>query len=236
VFTSDGGNTWSTKLKTTNYLISIYFISPSIGWAIARSNNTIFKTTDGGDTWTEQSIDASFPLSSLYFISSQKGWIIAGNEIFKTNDGGSTWHKQIWAGYTYLNDIAFTSETDGWIIGGNGLILKTTDGGGIVSVENKDISHIPTDFSLSQNYPNPFNPTTTIKYQLPSAGHVTLKVYDMLGREVATLVNEEKAPGNYEVTFDANHSEQCRGMASGVYFYRLQAGNFSETKKFVLMK
>ena len=85
-------------------------------------------------------------------------------------------------------------------------------------------------FSLSQNYPNPFNPSTVISYQLPVSGNVTLKVYDTLGREVASLVNEEKLPGNYEVKFDGSN------LSIGVYFYRLQSGTFSETKKFVLMK
>ncbi len=85
-------------------------------------------------------------------------------------------------------------------------------------------------FSLSQNYPNPFNPSTIISWQAPVAGHNTLKVYDELGSEVATLINEERPAGNYEVEFDAT------GLPSGVYFYRLQAGDFSETKQMILMK
>ncbi len=89
---------------------------------------------------------------------------------------------------------------------------------------------ITRDYHLSQNYPNPFNPTTTISYQLSAFSRVKLKVYNMLGREVATLVNEEKAPGNYEVKFDGSN------LSSGVYFYRMQVGNFTQTKKFVLLK
>jgi hypothetical protein len=89
---------------------------------------------------------------------------------------------------------------------------------------------IPSIFTLSQNYPNPFNPITTINYQIPSAGHVSLKVYDILGREITTLVNEEKTAGNYEIKFNGS------GLSSGVYFYRLQSGLFSETKKFMLLK
>jgi hypothetical protein len=84
--------------------------------------------------------------------------------------------------------------------------------------------------SLSQNYPNPFNPSTTIKFSIPNTQFTTLKVYNILGREVATLVNEEKTPGNYEVQFNGSN------LSSGVYFYRLQSGSFSEIKKFVLMK
>ncbi|MCL4548190.1 MAG: T9SS type A sorting domain-containing protein [Bacteroidetes bacterium] len=90
--------------------------------------------------------------------------------------------------------------------------------------------NVPKEFYLSQNYPNPFNPTTTIKFSIPNSQFATLKVYDMLGREVATLVNEEKAPGNYEVKFDGSN------LSSGVYFYRMQAGSFSQTKKFVIQK
>jgi len=85
-------------------------------------------------------------------------------------------------------------------------------------------------FALEQNYPNPFNPATTISYQLPTEGQVSLKVYDMLGNEVATLVNEMKTAGEYQVDFNA------AALSSGIYFYRLQAGNFVETKRMMLMK
>ena len=95
----------------------------------------------------------------------------------------------------------------------------------------------PVDFALEQNYPNPFNPTTEIRYQIPEVrsqisevSHVTLKVYDVLGREVATLVNEELKAGSYEKTFSAE------GLSSGVYFYKLKSGNLSETRKMLLMK
>jgi phosphatidylserine/phosphatidylglycerophosphate/cardiolipin synthase-like enzyme len=99
----------------------------------------------------------------------------------------------------------------------------------LVSVEQID-PHIPASFSLLQNYPNPFNPSTRIKYSLPSNQLVTLRVYDLLGREVATLVNEKQAAGTYQVQFSMN------GLASGVYFYRLGASGFVETKKMLLMK
>jgi hypothetical protein len=89
---------------------------------------------------------------------------------------------------------------------------------------------VPEEFSLSQNYPNPFNPATTITYGLPRTLQVRLTVYDILGREVATLVNEKKAAGVYQVRFDG------RSLASGVYFYRLDAGGFVASKKLLLMK
>jgi len=88
----------------------------------------------------------------------------------------------------------------------------------------------PTTFSLSQNYPNPFNPSTVISYQLAVTSHINLKVYDILGRNVAVLVNEKLKPGTYEVTWDASNNP------SGVYYYTLRAGEFSDTKKMVLVK
>ncbi len=93
--------------------------------------------------------------------------------------------------------------------------------------ENPDV---PKVYGLSQNFPNPFNPSTVVRYQLPAAGNVKLVVYDLLGREVAVLVNEKMAPGNHEVKFDGS------GLASGVYFYRMQAGDFVQTRRLLLLK
>jgi hypothetical protein len=91
-------------------------------------------------------------------------------------------------------------------------------------------NNLPDNFNLEQNYPNPFNPTTQINYSIPSSRKVVLKVYDELGREVAELVNSDQSAGNYSVDFNAS------GLASGVYFYRLQAGSFVQMKKMILMK
>jgi hypothetical protein len=91
-------------------------------------------------------------------------------------------------------------------------------------------SEVPASYSLSQNYPNPFNPSTSIRYELPRAGVVRLAVYDVMGREVETLVNERQAAGSYEATFDGS------GFASGVYFYRLTADGYGETRKMILIR
>jgi len=100
-----------------------------------------------------------------------------------------------------------------------------------IQVGNKNNqTTIPAVFSLDQNYPNPFNPVTSIKYSIPKQTLVKLIVYDVIGREVTTLVNNELKPGNYETTFDATN------LASGVYFYRIEAGNFTDVKKMVLIK
>jgi photosystem II stability/assembly factor-like uncharacterized protein len=147
-------------------------------------------------------------------------------------------------GYSSYNNVNYTISSSTYLVG---CILDGKTYGEvlpdyIVGIKEEQ-QVLPSKFSLSQNYPNPFNPSTTIQYSIPVAEthhgaslHVSLKVYDVLGREVATLVNDEKSPGNYEFIFDASRSEQGRRMASGVYFYRLQSGSFSETKKFVLMK
>ncbi|MDP2304035.1 MAG: T9SS type A sorting domain-containing protein [Ignavibacteria bacterium] len=97
-----------------------------------------------------------------------------------------------------------------------------------------DISNLPTEFSLEQNYPNPFNPMTTIKFSLAESGHTTLKIYDMLGKEVAVLINEFKNAGTHEINFDA--SSTAGGLSSGVYVYRLATGGEIHSKKFSLMK
>ena len=110
-----------------------------------------------------------------------------------------------------------------------------------VGVKENQRSQLPLEYSLSQNYPNPFNPSTTINYSIPNVethGHasVVLLVYDILGREVTTLVNQQQKAGNYEVTFDASH------LTSGIYFYRLQiyptgrGESFVESKKMILLK
>jgi Secretion system C-terminal sorting domain len=95
-----------------------------------------------------------------------------------------------------------------------------------------DEPKIPIQYNLSQNFPNPFNPSTTINYSIPKNSYVMIKVYDVLGNEVTSLVNEQKPAGNYSVTFNAGR----QGLASGIYFYRIHAGNFNETKKFMLIK
>jgi Secretion system C-terminal sorting domain len=110
--------------------------------------------------------------------------------------------------------------------------LKMVDNDGSFKYSNEvnvDIS-APAKFELSQNYPNPFNPSTIIRYQLPVNGQISLKVYNMLGKEVTTLVNEQKLAGSYEVTLNADK------LTSGVYYYQLKSGNFVETKKLALVK
>ncbi|MBS1551618.1 MAG: T9SS type A sorting domain-containing protein [Bacteroidetes bacterium] len=101
---------------------------------------------------------------------------------------------------------------------------------GLITSAEQTSTLIPDRYTLSQNYPNPFNPTTKINFSIPKNGIVTLKVYDVLGKEVMTLINEQKAAGSYEVVFNAGN------LASGAYFFRMQSGEFSEIKRMMLIK
>ncbi len=134
-----------------------------------------------------------------------------------------------------LNDtfrIATSRIVDSIVVDPNGWLLCKV--GSVtydptVSVDGQQ-TPLPVEFALEQNYPNPFNPVTTISYQLPVTSPVRLVVHDMLGREVAVLVREKKEPGNHEVRFDGS------GLSSGVYFYRMKAGDFVQTRRLLLLK
>ncbi len=102
--------------------------------------------------------------------------------------------------------------------------------GTILVTKIQDDNSIPVKYTMLQNYPNPFNPTTVISYSIPFSSHVSLKVYDVLGREVAVLVNREQLPGNYKIEFNAGK------LASGIYIYRINAGRFNDAKKLILIK
>ncbi|HSW55496.1 MAG TPA: T9SS type A sorting domain-containing protein [Ignavibacteriaceae bacterium] len=144
-----------------------------------------------------------------------------------------------WESISFVNGTGTTTETQSYSFVDNNLSsgtylyrLKQIDFDGTVEYTNTiDVEiNAPTIFSLEQNYPNPFNPLTVISYQLPVGGNAIIKVYDILGNEVATLVNEQKPAGSYNITFDAST------LPSGIYMYQLQAGSFSQSKKMILIK
>jgi hypothetical protein len=143
------------------------------------------------------------------------------NQMLNGNETGliGYWKFDVGTGLTTADQRS--NGNDGTIRGANWVP-------GISSV--KDEVGFPNSYSISQNHPNPFNPSTTIRFQVPNSSFLNLKVYDVLGNKVATLVNEEKPPGSYEVSFNA------AGLSSGIYFYKLQAGSFIETKKMLLLK
>ncbi len=128
-----------------------------------------------------------------------------------------------------LNSVCFTNENTGWFLGMNGTILKKMDGN-VTSLTNNYNQENADNFFLQQNFPNPFNPSTKIKFQIFKTGYISLKVFDLLGHEVANLVDETKSAGTYEVEFDAIR------LSSGIYFYRIRSGDFTETKKMLFLK
>jgi hypothetical protein len=171
---------------------------------------------------------------------------VAGNITLWRNNGVSTisWEKQTlssnFAGAwgVYAEDINSDGNID--VLGAASIagVVTWWENDGILGVKS-DLG-IPINFRLLQNYPNPFNPSTKIKYHIPELCCVTIKVYDVLGNEIATIVNEEKTAGTYKVEFDRasllNSVSGKGGYASGVYFYQLKAGSFVETKKMMVIK
>lgn len=188
-----------------------------------------YKDLSGTNLWTPVPV-AGFPTGNQEGKAITNGggytYCAVDNVIYILSDGGSSWS----TGYSYpagtqINILFY----DALLVGtGTGLYehSKVTD--------IKELTSVFNDFILYQNYPNPFNPTTTIKYSIPNVGkglvNSVLKVYDILGREVATLVNKEQAPGNYDVKFDAT------GLTSGIYFYKFESGSFVQTRKLLLLK
>jgi photosystem II stability/assembly factor-like uncharacterized protein len=234
--TSDGGENWN-HIGGILFPADIFFINNSIGWLVKNHNTRkVHKTTDGGITWQLQfDYPLDYQLGPIWFIGENYGWIGIRNQtnstshILYTEDGGVNWTEQNCGNVGKINSIYFIDSNAGWAVGEGGTILKTTTGG-VVSVEEGENDEIATSYYLSQSYPNPFNPSTKIRYSIPQSSNVIIKVFDILGNEIETLVDEEKSIGTYEITWYANN------LPSGVYFYRLQTGNFVETKKMVLLR
>jgi len=244
--TTDGGTDWMYQNESQMYNLScVYFIDSQTGWIVGGDfgNHTglIFKTVDGGTSWFNQTIASPLidRLGAIRFKNSQTGWIIGdfggySGHIFKTVNGGNNWALQTSATFPAPCSIFMIDLQTGWAVGGSpivvggGTILKTTNGGGVFI--SKISSNIPNKYNLSQNFPNPFNPVTNINFDIPKNTYVKVKIFDILGKEIETLVNEKLNPGTYEVTFNASQ------YPSGVYFYRLQAGDYNECKKMILIK
>ena len=235
--TENGGDTWASQIVgNENTLRSIFFINNNIGFT---AGNGFYKTTDGGNNWLVKYNSDSF-IRSIQFTTTYTGYGCGLNGlIIKTTDGGDSWFRVNSKTNKALTSLSFIDSVHGLFAGDLGTILKT-ENGIVTSVynnsDNKEFDY-PKDFSLSQNYPNPFNPSTTIKYSIPNEGtslmkSVQLKLYDILGREVATLINEKQNPGTYHCTISIINYK----LSSGVYFYQLRAGNFIETKKMVVIK
>jgi photosystem II stability/assembly factor-like uncharacterized protein len=244
--TSNGGNSWSSQF--INNLIAINgrssFTDVNNGWVAGKLESgvtpKIFHTINGGANWLEVTnipnpYGTTFHGISIYFLNQNVGWIAIRQVdeqgityVMQTTNGGNSWVQQSIPCDFNIFSIFFIDQNNGWLIGDNGCIAYTSTGGNITSVDNENV--IPLQFALEQNYPNPFNPSSSIQFAVSNRQFVTLKVFDVLGNEIETLVNEEKPAGTYEVTW---YAEQ---LPSGVYFYQIRAGSFVETKKMLLLK
>lgn len=235
-YTTDAGATW-TKVKT--------FLSSSTVYDIAIKDGYIWLTNDGGAIVRNFSDPGAIPVELTSFTASVNGnsvklnWQTAtevNNKGYfvERKNGNSNWESIAFingkGNSVNISEYSFIDKPA--VLGNYSYRLKqvdfdgTIDYSGIVEVNMT----APSSFMLNQNFPNPFNPATTIRYSVPQASKVTVKVYDMLGKEVASLVNETKQAGNYEVVFNASQ------LSSGVYFYKMQAGSFTDTKKLTLIK
>jgi len=233
VHTTDGGANWVRQITNASNgfrFTDVQFIDEMNGWVVG-IYGSIFLTTDGSATWQEIQSGTSESLISVHFVDDNKGWVAGdAGTILRTRDGGFTWEHQFSGVATNtLTSVCFVDTLNGWATGDGGTIVHTTDGGGVMDViEIK--SELPTNYLLSQNYPNPFNPSTRIKFTIPELRFTILKIYDVLGNEIAALVNEELPAGEYEIKFNSD------GLTSGIYFYQLKAGSYIETKKMLLLK
>jgi len=235
--TTNSGFNWVTLIPFNNFNYSaIHFVNNSTGFAVSNrysgtggSSRLRLKTTDSGVTWSHTSIETYYGpylYTDIFFINEQTGWLTSSDfyagYISKTTDGGNGWFQTFGpngsssGAHGGLFNIFAINEENVWVAGENGTIISTVSPLGIQAIS----SEIPKIYLLSQNYPNPFNPQTKTK----------LLIYDLLGREITTLVNEELRPGTYEAEWDGSN------YSSGVYFYKIISGDFTETKKMVLMK
>jgi hypothetical protein len=235
--TTDGGTTWNDAI--VNNIPEEYLSEDASDIEIVNENTAficgihlLLKTTDKGNTWDYialNDVGADSSHMTISFYNETLGYIgdFFTGVIYVTTDGGANWTKD----YTFqekYNLYCSDFNKDGEIYFGtnNGTILKWSNPS--VSVENTP--GLVNSYSLEQNYPNPFNPSTSISFSIAGGGLVTLKVYDVLGREAATLVNEELTAGSHSVKFNASE------LSSGIYFYTLTSGNYVSTRKMVLLK
>jgi photosystem II stability/assembly factor-like uncharacterized protein len=240
---TDAGLTWSRKNTSFQYDAMTVWFSDSLHGLC--SETSLARSTDGGVTWIPirhdtlglagwdwQSYENAF--ITLASVSGAKDlWATLDTIVYRSTDWGASWS----IAYANANDTLFYGSFA--TVGDSTVGYFTTLGANMVTcrfrekpegVHESAQEDVPTEFGLSQNYPNPFNPSTTIRYELPHASRVSLKVYNVLGQEVATLVNETKPAGVHEVQFDAG------SLASGFYYYQLKAGAFVGTKKLLLLR
>jgi hypothetical protein len=245
--TTNAGLNWSKEVMPTQ-IDAIYFFNATTGIAIGITESSayskIYRTTNAGNQWNTVTDIPNRMYNKLSGLQSTGtafgiGNLIDSNLFFtkissiKTTDFGVTWTVKDFNPELLSEGVCLVDANNYFISGGNlnypATVLKSTNGGNVFVSQTGN--NIPDKFSLSQNYPNPFNPSTNIRYQIPKNSFVILKVYNILGKEIATLVNEKLSPGEYESTFDGGN------LPSGVYFYSLYSdGVRIDTKKLVMLK
>ena len=230
-----GGLTWFSANSNVAYVLNdIYFPSLTTGIAVGYGTPipTILRSTNAGDNWSIVSTASGSGLNAIHFPTASSGWACGyGATVMFTSNSGANWvYQDAGVPGMILKDIFFVNSTTGWSVGTLGTIIKTTTGG-ITAVQQTG-TEVPENYSLSQNYPNPFNPSTNIKFAIRgnTVAQTFLSVYDILGNEVAVLINQNLQPGEYEAEWNAS------AFPSGVYYYKLQAWEYSETKKMILLK
>lgn len=237
LFTPDRGQTWVERYATTNaggYGWKLAFPTRQIGYVsfelstLARA--VALKTTDGGMSWSEKSVTTgNTDIQGIGFVSPERGWFggwnnsSTGTTMYATTDGGAVWQPS--GAMLNLNRIRVLNDTLAFAVG------ETVYRYGSPPTSAGDFAAAPAvTFTLDQNFPNPFNPVTTISFSLVHGGHVTLRVFNSLGQQVATLVEGRQAPGTHRVSFNASH------LAGGAYFYRLSVDDRTVTREMVLLK
>lgn len=227
---TDHGETWEER----GVLVAgaIAFAINSAGHIFAQSPyGGVFRSTDDGDTW----VQVNSGLSNTWFytltINSIGHIFVAGQDsvgVFLSTDNGDSW-ATVNTGLTDPDVTALAVNPSGYVFAGTyaSSVFRSVEP--TVGVKDRG-NDMPLTFALGQNFPNPFNPSTVIRYQLPVNSHVTLKVYDVLGKEVVTLVDEIKVAGYHDAAFDATR------LSSGVYFYRIAAGSYMSVKKMLVVK
>jgi photosystem II stability/assembly factor-like uncharacterized protein len=222
---SDGGQTWEELPDSLGYMDGIFFVDSQYGWAISYPG--ILRTTDGGVHWSVASRESFNNMYSMRFADRQNGWMLGYNDAYRTTDGGATWQHENPFVDTRVNDLTVVDANHAWICGWHGVTMRF-DG---TPSSTPDVSAAsPASFVLLPAYPNPFNATATISYVLPRAERISLKVFDVLGREVAVLKEGVVPAGSHRVLFDGSH------LASGVYFTRLETGTRVQTQKMIMLK
>lgn len=225
---TNNGTDWTQTALNNKNIITIKVYDNKI--YAGTWGDGIYVSSNNGTSWTQ--INNGLDTHLVYSICFDNNNIYATiqESVFFSTNGGQNWFKAN-SGLPQINIWSIDVVGNYLFVGTGGMgIWKRPISELITNVQGE--IEIPSNYSLEQNYPNPFNPTTTIRYSIPKAGLVTLKVYDLQGKEVATLVNEFKQPGNYNSPFSLQNSR----LASGIYFYKITSGKYSETKKMIILK